>query len=516
MHKILQNLEALSCRKLHWMAVGLSILIAAQVQYIQHGWINPDSVLYLEAAKLFTQGAWQAGFDVFNWPFYALCIAFVSKITTLNVHLTAQILNVLFFSIATYSFIQLIQLAGGKQRQIIVGALIWLSAQYMIGGVLEMLLRDEGFWAFFLTSIVFFIRFYKSGYYSDAFFWQISAIAATLFRIEAITYLLLLPFSLFFYQQATFSKKIKQFLKCNFLSIIAIIGIFFAILIVDSVSMKSFGRLNEVFTVNLYNELTKQLFTKSTIMSTQVLGRFLDEFAVPGLLMTFIYIIIIKSISATGIVNIGLAAFAMQARKRLINDTVFYILIVVAIIALLNMSLIIVKVFVLSGRYVLALSFVLMILAAFYLADLLQYLEQKNQRRKKIKWIVIALLAFMFLSLIKNILPKQDGYNYMQDAIAWIDQHNLPKQEVFYDDKRMRYYAGLPLILDIGNNWLKVTSAIEDKSIYQYNYVLITFSAKDRDREKLIAEKLPEYHEIKRFNAVKAKKSVVLYQKVNG
>jgi hypothetical protein len=228
-----------------------------------------------------------------------------------------------------------------------------------------------------------------------------------------------------------------------------------------------------------------------------------------------VYVLIVKSISATGIVNLGLAVLAIKSRKRLINNTVFYILSVVALIAFLNMALIITKVFVLSSRYVLALSFVMMVFAAFYLADSFRYFEQKSKPSKKNQWLTIALLAFMVLSLIKNILPKQNGYNYIQDATTWIDQHKVPKKEVFYDDKRMRYYLGLPFIPDMGNDWLMVTSAIEDKSIQKYNYLLLSFSVKDKDREKLVADKLSEYHEIKRFNSAKAKKSVVLYQRIS-
>ena len=198
MFNILHKLEKKSVAQLQFWIVLLSVLIATQVQYIQHGWINPDSVLYLEAAKFFSNGNWQAGFEVFPWPFYALCIALVNTITQLGVHFSAQLLNVLFFAIATYSYIQIIQLAGGKQKQMIAGALIWLSAQYMIGGVLEMLMRDQGFWAFFLLSIVFFIRFYQQHRLKDALLWQACIIVATLFRIEAILYLLFLPFILLF------------------------------------------------------------------------------------------------------------------------------------------------------------------------------------------------------------------------------------------------------------------------------------------------------------------------------
>ena len=223
MQKILQKLAALSCQKLHWWVVAISILIAAQVQYIQNGWINPDSVLYLESAKAFSNGNWKAGFDIFEWPLYSLCITLINKITLLGVHVSAQILNVIFFAIATYSFIKIITLAGGKQRQIIAGALIWLSAQYMIGGVLEMLMRDEGFWAFYLLGLVFFIRFYQKQQIKNALLWQVCIIVATLFRIEAILYLLFLPFILLFQTQNTWQQKVTQFLKAHMLELFILV-----------------------------------------------------------------------------------------------------------------------------------------------------------------------------------------------------------------------------------------------------------------------------------------------------
>jgi hypothetical protein len=513
MYKILQKLEAVTCGKLHWVVVALSILIAAQVQYIQHGWINPDSVLYLEAAKLFAKAQWQAGFDVFPWPFYALCIAFVSKITTLGVHLCAQILNVLFFAIATYHFIKIIQLAGGKQRQIIAGALIWLSAQYMIGGVLEMLMRDEGFWAFFLASIGFFIQFYKTGQLKHALLWQICIILATLFRIEAITYLLILPCLLLFQTQNNFAQNLKKFTHAhsiNLLLAIVIISIFASN---NALSTKFLGRLNEVFTINLWQQFTQLLHEKSSIMSSKVLGKYLEEFAMPGLLLTFIYVMCVKAITATGLVNIGLAGMSFKLHKKLIEIEAYRVLRSAAFIAAINMALIITKVFVLSSRYVLAFSFILMVFAAFYLAEMFKHLATKNSKNKKMRWLVIALIIFMLLGLVKNLLPKQKGYNYMQDAVAWVKVNNIANKPVFYDDSRVRFYAGAPFVGNGTDSWSIVTSAIENQSIQQYDFLLINHSAKHPEREKLIAEKLAQYSEVKRFTSDKAKKTLVIYSK---
>ena len=509
MHKILQTLESYHCQKLHWWIVLLSALIAAQVQYIQHGWINPDSVLYLEAAKLFIKGAWQAGFDVFPWPLYSLCIAFVSKITTFDVHLSAQLLNVLFFSIATYSFIKIIILAGGQQRQIIAGALVWLSAQYMIGGVLEMLMRDEGFWAFFLFSLVFFIQFYQKHQLKNALLWQVCIIIATLFRIEAILYLLLLPCILLFQTQFSWQQKIVDFLKTHTINIALasiIIAVFFTN---DALSSKLLGRLNEIFTTDLWQQFTKNIQDKSQIMSSTVLGKYLEEFALPSLLLTFIYVMCVKAISTTGLINISLACFAIKYSKQLFNIEAFKVLSTTALIATLNMALIITKVFVLSGRYVLALSFVLMVFAAFYLADILF----KNHANTKFKWLVIGLVLILLGGTVKNILPKKAGYNYQQDAIAWVTANNIENKPVFYDESRMRYYANASFIMPWADNWLNTLSLLESKQIHQYDYLLINYTSKHANRKLQIAKQLPEYENIRNFYDAKAKKLTAIYRK---
>lgn len=508
MHKILQKLEVISHHKLHWLTVGLSALIAAQVQYIQHGWINPDSVLYLEAAKLFTQGAWQAGFDVFPWPFYALCIALVSKISMFNVHLSAQVLNVIFFSIATYSFIQIIQLTGGKQRQMIAGALIWLSAQYLIGGVLEMLMRDEGFWAFYLSGLVFFIRYYQQQQFKDALLWQLCIIIATLFRIEAILFLMFLPLILFWQANTSVKLKWQRFLQANVINVSLALVVIVTFSLNANLSTNLLGRLNEIFTSNLWQQFTKNLTEKSAIMSSQVLGEYLEEFATVGLLLTFFYIICTKVIGATGLINVGLSAMAIRHRNGLMDKQAFQVLRAAAVIAVLNMALIITKVFVLSSRYVLALSFILMILASFYLAELLF----KNHKNIKTKWLTIALVVFMLGGVIKNIVPKQPGYNYQQQAVNWVEKYNQDNLPIFYDDCRMRYFAEQPFSGTWGDNWQVFLALAKSGKLQEYQLIALSFNVKTLKPQ--MAEKyLSNYHEINRFYDAKKRKFIIIYEK---
>ena len=37
----------------------IGIVVACWIMYIQHGWINDDSVIYFETARLFSIGEWK-------------------------------------------------------------------------------------------------------------------------------------------------------------------------------------------------------------------------------------------------------------------------------------------------------------------------------------------------------------------------------------------------------------------------------------------------------------------------
>ena len=494
-------------KKLFWCIVLASMFLAGWMQYIQHGWINPDTVLYFEQARLITLGDWRGAIKVFNWPLYGACIATVHKISGLGIHQSAQVLNVMFFGMATASFLTIIQLAGGGTRVMLAGTLLLFGGQYLVGDVLEMLMRDEGFWAFYLASLVFFIRYMQHNKLSDALLWQACIIIATLFRIEAICYLIGLPLSLLFMHEISWKSRLKRTLNAYSIAIVGFFAIFAAIFLSKNLSISNFGRLQEVFTLNLYQEFTQKLFTQAQLMSSQVLGKYLEEYALTGLLLIFVYAIIAKTISATGLFAAIFAGFTLKNRGKNIEPKAYLVLKTAAIIALVSMALIIVKVFVLSGRYVAGLSWILLILGAFYFASL------HITKDKKIALITSMIVVVLCLGFVKNILPKRQGYHYMLEAAAWVKANNKENKPVFYDDSRVRYYAGESFVGVGTDSWSNVTSAIENQSIQQYDFLLINLSTNYPERERLITEKLAQYNEVKRFTSHKAKKILVIYSK---
>jgi uncharacterized membrane protein len=249
-------------------------------------------------------------------------------------------------------------------------------------------------------------------------------------------------------------------------------------------------------------------------MSEQVLGKYLEEFAVIGLLLTFIYVTIVKAITTTGIINCILAAYS-TTQKKLIKPSAAAVLKATAIIASITMALIITKVFVLSSRYVVALAFVLMIPAAFQLGKLLTQYSQNKIQNKQLVVAIYLILIFMLGSVIKNVWPKAEGYNYMQDAVAWVEANNPNHEPVFYNESRMRLYANEKFIGTWEDNWNVIQTKIKNNQINEFKYLLISYSSKQSSKIESLKIQLKDFDLLKEIKNTKGKKGVLIFIKTN-
>lgn len=485
-------------------AVVLALMLAGWMQYIQHGWINPDSVLYLEQAKRFVQGDFAGMVALFNWPLYGICIGTVHQLTGFSLHLSAQCLNAIFFALATFSFLHLIKLLGGNTRTLFFATGLLFSSQYIVGDVLEMLMRDEGFWAFFLSALFFFVRFAIHKKASDALLWQVCSIVAMLFRLEAITYLLLLPLLYLLTLNTTWRARLTGALQAYSLSIFSAVGILIFLAQHPETSMSHFGRLQEVFDAHFYASLTEKLFTQADLMAKGVLGRYLDEYAVQGILITFVFVLISKSIIATGYIPSILAYFGIKDSNHAMTPLGKRILYLLLLIGITTACLIIIKRFVLSKRYLVTLVWILLIFASFQMAKL------SHQNNARSRFLVIVISLCMVLGLIKNVLPKRDGYNYEQTAVRWLAAKKPAQQTVFYNNSRLRYYANADFQA-FGDFWEAFANKAKAQEALPYAYLVVNISKRDQHKLTLLAEKLPEFQEIKRFYAPAQKKYCAIY-----
>ena len=429
-HHLLAKIDTLTHKQLIGILALIAGLITVRIQYVHMGWINSDSVLYLEAAKWMVAGDFTKALAIYNWPFYSICIATVSKIFHTPIFLSAQILSTVFFMLATTALLNIVSLLGGNNRTIVIGAITLFGCDYIVGDILPMLMRDQGYWAFFLLSVWAFIKFTDHPTWLMGGLWQVSVITAALFRIEGIFYLAL-PLVLLFEHEKSWRCRLTQWLKANYLNLLGLALLLIGILLLNA---QQIGRLQELSPSNIVQVYSENLLRKSVMMSQQILGGFLEEYGLFVILVSLFLITFIKSILSAGAICSAIAVKYFWAFK---NNTSarFRVIYAVMLITFLSMYMIITKVFVLSGRYTITMAFMLLILASFGIAKLLQ-----NHSARYSKKIAVIVLLIFSITLLKNLMPKPEGFNFRQDAMVWLKKYNTKKEKVFFNETRLAFY----------------------------------------------------------------------------
>lgn len=499
MNNVIKRLAKLTEKQTIVLLTLLSGLVAWRIMYIQHGWINDDSTLYFEMAKRFSAGQWREGWELFQWPLYPLLIAAFHKLTSASLLLSAQTLAVVFYCITTLSLCKLVQLAGGNKLTILCGTLLFISSTYITGDVFAMLLRDQGFWAFFLTSLVFFVRYIHHHKMADALLWQISIITATLFRIEGIAYAFFMPFILLT-QRNTWQANFKHLIKANLLHILLATLLLITAYLTNSINTEHLGRLNEItelFSANSPLSLIGHFKMQSNVFARDVLGSFLDDYAQTGLILTLLLIVAIKCLKVAGSLT---AILILAARKNLFtlpDRVVQNIFLTVSSIAILNASIIIFRNFVLSSRYVIAFGFIAIIFAAFHLASLFDSWHSKQRLSKWQQTLLIFSVIAICLGLAKNISSKRSDHNFEQQAVAWVKEHAPANARIHYGSARLRYYANAPWIGRVEDSAESIKSIATEAP--QHDCLVIRVES-DESQKLASLKSLSSYEEVKRFS----------------
>jgi len=512
MNYLMKHIKQLPDNKFIFILVLFSALIASRIMYIQHGWVNDDSTLYFEMAKRFSAGQWRQGWELFQWPFYPLLIAALHKLLSIDLLLSAQILAVAFYAITTLSLCKLIQLAGGNKRAILCGALLLVSSTYITGDILAMLLRDQGFWAFFLASLVFFVRYMRHYKMADALLWQISIITATLFRIEGIAYAFFMPFMLLM-QANAWQTNFKHLVKANLLHLSSAALLLIAALLTHSLNTEHMGRLNEIrelFSGSGPRSMFGYFNIQAGIFARDVLGVFLDGYARAGLFITLLLIVAMKCLKVAGSLVTVLMLAARKDLFTLPQRDVQNILLAASSVAILNASVNIFRSFILSSRYVIAFGFIAIIFISFYLASLFS----KWQGRQHISRWQQALLIFsviaISLGLVKNIAGKRDDYNFEQQAVAWVKQHAPADAHIRYGSGRLRYFADAPW----EGREEDTMDSIQSFAVKTQQYDCLVMRVQPDESQKLAQLKaLPGYQEVKSFSNRSGTQAMVFCRK---
>lgn len=448
-----------------------AFVLACKVMYNQHGWVNNDSLLYFEQARLLAAGQIQQAFSLYTWLFYPGLLAILHQVTGFEIHTAALCLNAVCFVLFVAGFQCLLHEAGAKMRTLHWGLLLLFSTQYIVGDVLGMLLRDEGFWAAFTWGLVYWLRSLKNKHWQDLLLFQCSMAIAVLFRIEAAAYLLALPLLLLVHHSLPWPQRLKLCLQANSLSLVIAVLVGLA-LITGSLHVQHLGRLQEVITqvTNLFTQRIWFINEKADIMGKQVLGNHLDDYSTFSLWASLILITAFKTLKVAGLPALLVVLWPKKTWWHKLSEHSKHLAVATLFISFIVSLVIILNVFVLSSRYVIATGIVVLMLAAFAITELQHRWPSWASR----------LFAGLLICLCLYSLFDKKQIDLDRQAVNYIESINPQHKPAFYDTENARFYAKQPY-QDRLLGYVVFPQLVANQQIEQYDFYMITISKHEVD-----------------------------------
>lgn len=204
-----------------WLAI---MLMAFWSIYIQDGQINRDGLLYLKQAYLISEGDLKEGLAFYPWPFFSILIAAFHKLTNLHLQVVAHGVDLALFGIATLFYLKTLQLIYNKEKHIIFyGGIVLLSFIPIMDDYMGMVLRDHGLWAGCMMGTFYYFKSIKEPSWNNIIFWQAGFLFASLFRLEGLIFLFLIPIWRFIrISENKFNQLFKDYILIIILSILLI------------------------------------------------------------------------------------------------------------------------------------------------------------------------------------------------------------------------------------------------------------------------------------------------------
>lgn len=490
--------------------------IAAIVSILLSFWINThtillnrDAICYLQSAEtVYSQGISVAMSlcDQSQWPFYSLLIASASKLTTLSYEHSAIILNSLFSVLTVLIFIRIVSLFSDKKS---IG---WFAALVILlfhewNSLKSDIIRDHGFWFFYLLSIFFLLQYAQQKKWSYALMWSSSIIFATLFRVEGIIFLFIIPWVFLLEKQQTYLIRFKNFLRLNSLFIIASLAIVSISAIYPDIS---FGRLSQLSSHLHFSELQTTLI-RPYVIAADWIGHVLFTRDVQDRYLIYFFILMAWYLSifitALSLVYVVLTLFAWQ--KRLLpplKNARWVLWSYIAVNVLITFIFLIENQFI-SKRYLLALAFTLMLWIPFTL-------EYTFQQWHKKKWPLVLSLFLMGLYGMSGIFHLTDSKQYLREAGDWLNTHAPRTASIYSNDYQIMYYSH-----HFGNNIFieherfADLQALQDGQWKKYDYLAIRLNEKTLPQATIIMNEI-HASPIMVFTGKHNKDQVRIYQKV--
>jgi len=429
-------MRQLSHQQVYIFAILTSVLLSLLIGY-RDSVINPDGICYLMGAEMLGSHSLR---DVMHlcpqsqWPFYSTLIYAFAQISHVSYGLSAQLLNGLLSLVSVITFVSIVKLLGANQRVLWLAALVILF-DHQFNILRDDIIRDHGFWAFYLISIYLLLRYFREPTAKTALLWNASLVIATLFRIEGALFLLVLPFISFAYLETPLKERARVFITLNFpvLLFSSLLGLW---LILHP--QQELGRVHEIIN-QLQNGVTILVQRFQTVKAALI------QFVLPpesasdagvSVFMLWIGLYFYNLVMTLSGVYTLLLFYAFKARVvSFPAKSAPVIWGYFAVNFIMTLGFLAESLFV-SKRYLVAFTLVLMIWIPFALNNLIQ-----KWPRFRYRVFLVCIAILFFISALSSVVEFGRSKYFVRTAGTWLASEVPANATLYVNDFQLMYYS---------------------------------------------------------------------------
>lgn len=470
-------------------AVVVSLVLSAWCLYLDPV-INHDGILYLRAAEAMLEGGWRAGYAIYPWPFYSWLIATVHRATGLGLEPAAHLIDFPLQALAVWAFITVVKALGGDRRVMLAAALVIL-VHPPFNDYRSFVIRDFGYWAFYLVALFWLLRFVKAPTVGAAVAWGASMVLATLFRIEGLVVLLLAPLALLLRSDRAFGARCGEIAKAQVVALAALAVLAGWSLLGEPAEHT--GRLTEpmLWLQQLWGQLAGGFRAKAEALAQAVLNQYSARYAMASVFAVLLVILLGKTIGALTPLYALLALHAWRGRLLAPSAgtgrvVAWLVLVQTAILA----GFLLIQFF-LTGRHAVAWALTVMPLVPFSVVALYDRWLKRDAGGPAARWLFPAVCAVLVVMAVEGLFSFGPSKTYLREAGLWMKARTSPASKVHSNNRIVAFYAG-----NRGEDWVRsfaweeTAARLKDGSWRDYDYVAVTVDRRHSERAETVAAAL--------------------------
>jgi hypothetical protein len=403
--------------------------------------INVDGILYINTAKALAAGTTEHVNELYKWPVYSHLIAFMHKVTGLDLIAAAHVINAIFNVAACIVFVHLVAMLGGTRRTVLIASLVIV----LFPGLNELrsyIIRDHGFIAFYLSSFLFLLR--ALHHRGPGLLLASMALmgCATLFRIEGVVFLAAVPF-IYYYSgdRSLTEKRVSVAIVCLLVAlfVVPVLGWWLH----DPERDAGSGMFSAANYEGVWTQISNQLHVKMALLKDRFLETSSGNTARLTYIWTVLGVILIQIMITLSVPYSVIAGYGLKKRlafphRKFIRPWKLFIYFNVLVLLLFTFIL-----FILTDRYSLALVLLLLMIVPFALEHIYEKWRQADSR----SWRTRTGYGLLALVLVANCIEGFTSLAYkehLKESGAWLHSRVSPGDRLYTNNRIVLFYSGIP------------------------------------------------------------------------